>query len=238
MVKSPLVVFVGAADYVWFDLSRSLEDEGIPAVRKSGPPSPLDRRACQQALFIIIGPTVTGHARVELCRDARDTSLASITVISERMDEVDEMRLVVSGACAFAYLPVRPRVIAAQLANRIARAESVIPDVVLCYLGIRVDPKEHRVTVDGRIVDLTKTEFGLLALLIASPRRVYTHEEISRSLWDDPWTVDHHRLEAHVSRLRKKVYRAGGPSIICSVRAVGYRLAVPADLTAPAPAAG
>lgn len=237
-MTDPHVVFVGEADDVWFDLSRSFEDEGVLAIRIPGPPSPLDRRLSQQAVAVIIGSGVTGHARLELCRDARFASLASITVISEHMDEVDEMRLVVAGACVIAYLPIRPRVIAAQLANRIGRAGSDSPNAVLCHLGLRVDPKEHRVTVDGSAVELTKTEFDLLALLIASPRRVYTHEEISRSLWDDPWTVDHHRLEAHVCRLRKKVSRAGGPTIICSVRAVGYRLAAPVNLAAPAPAAG
>lgn len=237
-VNNPHVVFVGEADDVWFDLCRRLEDEGLLAVRRPGPPSPLDRRVVQQAAVVIIGSGVTGHTRLELCREVRVTSLASITVISENMDEVDELRLVVAGACVIAYLPIRSRVMAAQLANRIGRVGSEIPDAVLCHLGLRVDPKEHRVTVGGSPVELTKTEFDLLALLMASPRRVYTHEEISRSLWDDPWTVDHHRLEAHVCRLRKKVSRAGGPVIICSVRAVGYRLAAPVDLAAAAPAAG
>ena len=146
------------------------------------------------------------------------------------MEEVDEMRLVVAGACVVAYLPIRPRVMAAQMANRLGRMQSKALDEVLRYRQLQVDPIEHVASIDGRVLELTKTEFDLLVLLIESPRRVHTHEEISRWLWDDPWVVDHHRLEAHVCRLRKKVSRAGGPAIIGSVRGVGYRLVATADL--------
>lgn len=223
------VVFIGAADYLWQDLRRGLEDEGLTCLHTASPPECL---LLKHAAAVVIGPTVTESDRLALCREARRCSLASITVISEDLDEVDEMRLVVAGACVIAYLPIRPRVLAAQLANRIGRVQGKAPDKVLRYGRLHVDPIEHVASVDDHAVELTKTEFDLLVLLMENPRRVHTHEQISRWLWDDPWMVDHHRLEAHVCRLRKKVARAGGPTIIGSVRGVGYRLVAAADLTA------
>jgi len=173
---------------------------------------------------VIIGPDTTEIARLQLCRDIRKESAASITVISKELDEADELRLAVAGACAICFLPIRPRVLAAQIASRIGRFQPDPSDRVLSFRGLYVYPREHLVTVKARALDLTKTEFELLVHLMRSPRRVYTHDQLSLWLWDDSWVADHHRLEAHVCRLRKKVIQAGGPTIIGSVRGVGYRL--------------
>lgn len=236
-MKNAHVMFVGDADDLWFELSGCLEDEGLTAVRWEYSALQPDRSAIQEVAAVIVGSAVAGAERLELCRVVRSSSVASITVISEGMDEVDEMRLVVAGACVVAYLPIRPRVMAAQLANRIGRHRSDTPQSVLTFRRLEVDPIEHVALVDGHIVELTKTEFDLLVLLMGKPRQVYTHDAISRWLWDDPYAIDHHRLEAHVCRLRKKISRAGGPAIIGSVRGVGYRLLASSDLTSPSPLA-
>lgn len=223
-MSTPQVVFVGEAGGLWSDLERSLEDAGLESVRAPAPPSRLDRQILQRTAAVVIGPDVTGSTRLTVCRELRAVSLASITVICREMDEIDQMRLVITGVCDFAYVPVRSRVLAAQLVNRIRRANADGVHTALVYDTLQVIPGEYRATIDGRALELTKTEFDLLAHLMDDPRRVHTHRELSRWLWDDSWAVDHHRLEAHVSRLRKKITRAGGPSIIESVRGVGYRL--------------
>jgi DNA-binding response OmpR family regulator len=231
------VMFVGDADDLWFELSRCLEDEGLTASRWEYSALQPDRSAIQEAVAVVVGPAVAGAERLELCREVRSSSVASVTVISEVMDEVDEMRLVVAGACVVAYLSIRPRVMAAQLANRIGRNRSDASQSVLTFRRLQVDPIEHVAMIDGHAVELTKTEFDLLVLLMGKPRQVYTHEAISRWLWDDPCEVDHHRLEAHVCRLRKKVSQAGGPAIIGSVRGVGYRLIASSEMSTPSPLA-
>lgn len=224
------VLFVGAADGLWGDLSRSLEDEGLVSVRLDCASSWSARRDLHHVDAVITGPEVEASERLELCRKIRSSSLAAITVISDEMDEIDEMRLVVAGACDISVLPIRPRVMAAQLANRIGRHKVHGPAAVLTFRNVQVRVEEHSVTVNGESLELTKTEFDLIVYLMRNPRRVYTHDELSRWLWDDPWVVDHHRLEAHVCRLRKKVVRAGGPPLIASIRGVGYRLMTAADL--------
>jgi len=233
-MDSTQVLFVGAADGLWTDLSRSIQDAGLTIVRSRRPASGLDRRLFQQADTVILGPEISGVELLDLCREIRSTSRAAITVISEELDEIDEMRLIVAGACTICFLPVRLRVLAAQLANRIEQHAHPESGDVLIYQGLQVRSREHLVTVDGRALELTKTEFALLSCLMGNPRRVYTHSELSRWLWDDSWEDDHHRLEAHVCRLRKKVIQAGGPQIIGSVRGVGYRLINDVNVAEPA----
>jgi DNA-binding response OmpR family regulator len=201
-----------------------LDDEEMTSFREPVPTTGFTSERLRRAAAVIIGPDVTNGVRLELCRGVWAASRASITVISNELDEADELRLAVAGACAIHFLPVRPRVLAAQIASRIQRFQTELSDQVLSFRGLHVHPGEHVVTVEDRALELTKTEFELLMHLMRNPRRVHTHAALSRWLWDDDSEVDHHRLEAHISRLRKKVAQGGGPSIASSVRGVGYRL--------------
>jgi two-component system OmpR family response regulator len=218
------VLFIGTLSHQFDYLRSCIEDEGLGGVDQMSAPSVMNRDFLVGADAVIFGPDITVRRCVELCRGVQASSGASITVISKELDEVDELRLIVAGVCFISFLPIRPRVIAARLAGQISRHEGEGPDTALSFRGLQAFPVEHLVTFDGEPLDLTKTEFQLLIHLMHSPRRVHTHAALSRWLWDDDSEVDHHRLEAHISRLRKKVTQGGGPSIVSSVRGVGYRL--------------
>lgn len=218
------VLCVGAGDELWGDLKRCLDDEELTSFREPVSPTGFKGERLRRIAAVIIGPEITNGARLELCRGVWTVSRASITVISKELDEADELRLAVAGACAIYFLPVRLRVLAAQIASRIDRFQADLSDQVLSFRGLHVHPEEHVVKVEDRALELIKTEFELLVHLMRNPRRVHTHDALWRWLWDDDSEVDHHRLEAHISRLRKKVAQEGGPMIIGSVRGVGYRL--------------
>jgi len=84
----------------------------------------------------------------------------------------------------------------------------------------------HRVVVDGRTLDLTPSEFRILALLASEPDRVFTRRQIMEHLWASPYVGDERACDVHVSNLRRKVERdPGNPERIVTVREVGYRLA-------------
>jgi DNA-binding response OmpR family regulator len=81
------------------------------------------------------------------------------------------------------------------------------------------------VEVDGRPVDLTPSEFRLLALFAGDPGRVFTRAEIMRHLWRSSYTGDLRASDTHVSNLRRKIERdPSRPERIVAVRGVGYRL--------------
>lgn len=231
------ILFLGDRGLVWSGLAEQLAVLGLQGELWEHQARDLRRENLVDVLTVLIGPSIQGKERLEACRHVRALSLCPLVVITSGLTEIEELRLAAVGVCDIVHLPLRPRVMAAQLAIRISQRYDEVHDEVLSYRRLQVNPIEHVASIEGQSVELTKTEFDLLVLLMKNPRRVHTHEEISRWLWDDPWVVDHHRLEAHVCRLRKKVSRAGGPAIIGSVRGVGYRLVASADLTAaPHPA--
>ena len=102
---------------------------------------------------------------------------------------------------------------------------------VLSAGEVSIDVDTRRAFVAKQEVHLTRTEFELLRLLLSARDRVLPRAEIVRAIWGD-WPGDDHLIEVHVSRLRRKIVTAGGPSIVEAVRGVGYRLRPVAE---PAP---
>ena len=84
-----------------------------------------------------------------------------------------------------------------------------------------VDTEARVASVDGVELDLTRTEFDLLVMLMDNPRRVVNREALLEGVWGS-WYGDDHVVEVHMSRLRSKVKAAGGPRIGVAVRGVGY----------------
>ena len=96
---------------------------------------------------------------------------------------------------------------------------------------VRVDSDRHRVFVRGQEVHLRRKEFELLALLIENPGRVLTRDTLIDRVWGTDYVGDTKTLDVHIKRLRTHVERdPSTPSIITTVRGVGYRFEVPAEV--------
>ncbi|MER5480793.1 response regulator transcription factor [Streptomyces sp. NPDC002734] len=99
-------------------------------------------------------------------------------------------------------------------------------DATVLDLGtVRIELSTRQVTVDGAQVALTRKEFDLLALLAQRPGVVFRREQIISEVWRTSWEGTGRTLEVHVASLRSKLRR---PTLIETVRGVGYRLVAPA----------
>jgi two-component system OmpR family response regulator len=96
----------------------------------------------------------------------------------------------------------------------------------LVFDDLELDEETHEVTRGGRPIELTATEYRLLRYLMLNPRRVLTRAQILDHVWDYDFGGDGRVLETYISYLRKKV-DDGGPSLIRTVRGVGYALQAP-----------
>ena len=102
------------------------------------------------------------------------------------------------------------------------RRPAVAVPPVLDHAGIRVEPARHRATRDGRELDLTPKEFGVLQTLMEAAGRVVSAEELLEKVWDeniDPFT---NVVRVTIMNLRRKL---GDPPVIETVTGVGYRMA-------------
>ena len=96
----------------------------------------------------------------------------------------------------------------------------------LMFEDVELDDDAHEVSRSGEPVDLTATEYRLLRYLMLNPRRVLTRAQLLEHVWDYDFGGDARVLETYVSYLRKKL-DAHGPSLIHTVRGVGYALRRP-----------
>jgi DNA-binding response OmpR family regulator len=95
------------------------------------------------------------------------------------------------------------------------------------HLGpVHIELPTRRVSVDGNVVQLTRKEFDLLALLAQRPGVVFRREQIISEVWRTSWEGTGRTLEVHVASLRSKLRM---PRLIETVRGVGYRLVAPAS---------
>jgi two-component system response regulator RegX3 len=91
--------------------------------------------------------------------------------------------------------------------------------------GLELDLARHAVTVDGRPIQLTRSEFRLVALLASEPGRDFTRDELVSHLWQSDFVGDRRAIDVHISNLRRKLEPdPRHPKRLLTVRGVGYKL--------------
>jgi two-component system response regulator MprA len=109
---------------------------------------------------------------------------------------------------------------------RRARSEGEFGDG-LSFGGVSLDPTRHGASVDATFVELTRTEYQLLELLLSNPRRVLPHSLIYDRVWGYDFGPTSNALRVYIGYLRRKLEDAGATSEIHTVRGVGYVLREP-----------
>jgi two-component system phosphate regulon response regulator PhoB len=92
--------------------------------------------------------------------------------------------------------------------------------------GLRLDRETHRVTVKGRHLDLSPTEFRLLHFFVSHPERVYTRSQLLDQVWGDNVYIEERTIDVHIRRLRKILAPHDFDCYIQTVRSVGYRFSI------------
>jgi DNA-binding response OmpR family regulator len=170
----------------------------------------------------------------EICRQIRAETQCYVLMLTARAEEVDLLIGLAVGADGYMAKPFSPRELVARVQAmlrfprpvQLAGAAATSPEESVRRLAeLEVDEESREVRVDGSIVDLTRTEFDLLAALASRPGRVLQRETLLREVWQTDWEGNLRLVEAHMSNLRRKLVAAGLNSPeIRTVRGVGYRL--------------
>ena len=208
-------------------VSYALRSEGFEVESRSDGEGALEAALTEAFDLLILDLRLPGLSGIEVCRRVRAASQVPILILSARDAEVDRVLGLESGADDYVTKPFS----IAELASRV-RAIFRRRDLdrggglaVRAVGGLRIDLARHRVTVDDRTVDLTPTEFKLLALLAQQPGRVFGRREVMQHLWDSTYVGDERACDVHVSNLRRKIEEnAEEPQRLVTVRGVGYRL--------------
>lgn len=164
---------------------------------------------------------------LEVCRRLRSTGDDLPILVLTARDSVSE-RVAGLDAGADDYLP-KPFALEELLARMRALLRRTSPDepsesVALRFSDLSLDPVTREVMRGERPISLTRTEFSLLEMLIANPRRVLTRSRILEEVWGFDFPTSGNALEVYVGYLRRKTEAEGEPRLIHTVRGVGYVL--------------
>jgi two-component system OmpR family response regulator len=150
-----------------------------------------------------------------------------IIFLTARDATEDKIRGLTTGGDDYVTKPFSLEELVARIRTILRRTGAAAPDSGrLVFEDLELDEESHEVVRGGSYIDLTATEFRLLRYLMLNPRRVLTRAQLLDHVWDYDFGGDGRVLETYISYLRKKL-DAHGPSLIQTVRGVGYALRPP-----------
>jgi two-component system OmpR family response regulator len=150
-----------------------------------------------------------------------------IIFLTARDATEDKIRGLTTGGDDYVTKPFSLEELIARIRTILRRSGAAAPDSGrLVVEDLELDEDTREVVRGGRHIDLTATEFRLLRYLMLNPRRVMTRAQLLDHVWDYDFGGDGRVLETYISYLRKKL-DAHGPSLIHTVRGVGYALRPP-----------
>lgn len=174
-------------------------------------------------LLDVMLPIIDG---VEVCRRLRsktETAGAIIIMLTAKTEEADQLIGFSVGADDYVTKPFSIRVLMERI-KALQRRKTATPDddtETITRAGITLDRRRYRVTVDGQLIELTKSEFRLLDTLIRQPGRAFDRTELIDSALGEDTLVLERTIDVHIRALRKKIGEKA--DAIETVRGVGYR---------------
>ena len=183
---------------------------------------------------VVLDLGLPGLDGVEVCRQIRTFSDAYVVMLTARAEEIDTIVGLSVGADDYVTKPFRPRELVARIGAMLRRPRRVpvgsgagdAPEP-LRFGALAIDPVGREVWLHDEPVELTRTEFDVLAALAANPHRVLSRRALLAQVWGTDWVGDDHLVDVHVLHVRQKLAdTATEQRYVRTVRGVGYRMGV------------
>ena len=177
--------------------------------------------------LVLLDLMLPGKSGFDVCRELKrnaDTRFLPIIIITAKGEDADIVAGLELGAEDYVTKPFRAKVLLARVRGVLRRARRAgidAADSPVRIGSLMLDPQRREVSLNGRALELTNTEFKLLHLLASHPGRVFTRERIVELVHGDDYPVTSRSVDVQVVGLRRKLGSHG--ALIETVRAVGYR---------------
>ena len=178
--------------------------------------------------LVILDWTLPDFSGVEVCRRMRSSGItAPVLILTARDDVRERVEALDSGADDFITKPFSIEELLARVRARLRRSGLNSPTAsgeTLSLGGLVVNTGSREVSRNGKPIHLTVREYDLLLCLLREPNQVHEREVILRTVWGENHFGDDNLLDVYIRYLRKKVEQAGQPTLIQTVRGVGFML--------------
>lgn len=172
--------------------------------------------------LILLDWMLPGMSGLEICQQLRTVSNVPILMITARVEEIDRLKGLDSGADDYICKPFSPREVVARV-KAVLRRTNHEDHAELIAGSLRLDQTTHQVWVDESEVVLTPNEFGVLRVLLQRPGKVWSRESLLQQVQGYQFNGYDRTIDTHVKNLRKKLATYGLESSIVTVYGIGYR---------------
>jgi two-component system response regulator RegX3 len=208
-------------------VAYALEEAGYDVDSVATGDLALDAARARDYDLMILDLMLPGTPGLEVCRTLRAESDLPIVMLTAADAEADRVEGLDSGADDYVTKPF-------SVAELVSRVRALLRRRLLDRTSasirrsvgeLEVDLNRHTATMAGRPLQLTRSEFRLVALLSSEPGRAFSREELVRHLWQSEFVGDRRSIDVHISNLRRKLESdPRNPRTLLTVRGVGYKL--------------
>ena len=180
-------------------------------------------RIRQQApALVVLDLMLPGLDGLAVCTAVRRVSTVPIIMVTARVDEIDRLLGLDTGADDYVCKPFSPREVVARIKALLRRSEGALAKPVVAVFA--VDEARQQINWRGQPLPLTPVEFRLMRQLMSRPGQVFARARLLDTLHEDQRDVSDRAIDSHIKNLRRKLEQAGtGEAGISSVYGVGYR---------------
>ena len=211
-------------------LSIYLKNEGYnPVVAYSGKEAITKLTTTPDIALMILDVMMPNMSGIDVIKEVRKDSDIPIIIVSAKTGDMDKIQGLITGADDYVSKPFNPLEVMARVRSLLRRSQKQVKDDepdILEVGPLIINRDSHEVkTIDGKDIQLTALEFGILYLLASHPNRVFSADEIFERVWQQESIVSAKTVMVHVSHLRDKIQTAtGGEDVIQTVWGVGYKV--------------
>jgi DNA-binding response OmpR family regulator len=179
-----------------------------------------------QPALVLLDLNLPGRDGLDVFRALRRESTVPVIMLTARIDEVDRLLGLELGADDYVVKPFSPREVVARVRAVLRRISGGLMDQDVVRAGdLLIDLAAYRVWLGSQTLDLTQSEFEILAMLARHAGRVMTRMQLLEGSQGVAYEGYERNIDQHIKNLRRKIGQAGGPTdIVQTVYGVGYRL--------------
>lgn len=173
--------------------------------------------------LMLLDLMLPGKDGLDICRELRTFSNLPVIMVTARVEEIDRLLGLESGADDYICKPYSPREVVARVKAVLRRQAAPEPQEITPE-GITLDEASHRISNGETTLELTDIEFHLMRVLMGRPGRIFARQHLMDLIYHDQRIVSDRTIDSHVKKLRKKLHLLVPDSeLVHSVYGVGYR---------------
>lgn len=175
------------------------------------------------AYIDVMLPSVDGLTLTRALRGKDKSSI--ILIVSALSADSDQLRGYDLGADDYIAKPFSPKLLAAKIVSLLSRRDEILPTTQKMPEGISYDEMAKRISIEGKHLILTPSEYHIFLLLLKQPKKVFSREDMTQHLYDTYYyEIDTRGVDTHIYQIRKKAAVLREEPVIKTVRNMGYTI--------------